>query len=59
MNFAIYHKKENGEPVLVNMDRVDYITKSPQLYQDHAILMMVEYPLVIHETFESLLQQPN
>lgn len=54
MNFAIYHKKENGEPVLVNMDRVDYITQSPKLHQDHAILMMGDYPLVLQEKFDEI-----
>lgn len=45
------HYMENNEPVCVNISKIDYVTKQPKLYKDHAVIMIGEFPLKVAESY--------
>ena len=54
--FIELHYKENNDPVIVNIDKVDYITKQQRISKDSAIIMIGEYPLKTAESYEQVVE---
>lgn len=51
MSFIELHYLENGEPAFINVASIDWVTKQPNLYGEHAVVMIGEYPMRTKETY--------